>query len=210
MNLDVVSESLVELGNLVGNGEVNSAVADLDNETTKNVRVDLVGDLEGLALTNEGRLGNGGLETVESLVVESGGRGDSGLNNTLGGVGKSLELVDNGGNERESVVVGKETKEVADGLVGLDGSGEGGDNRLLVLRREGRVLEDGGELGVVLEDGLEGRKGVLDGGESRRLDGSGVLKACVSVCTWSILFGTTKKLANERREPVDDEISPWN
>lgn len=40
--LNVIRKKLVELGNLSGNREIDGAVTDFDNETTKNFRVDLV------------------------------------------------------------------------------------------------------------------------------------------------------------------------
>lgn len=69
-NLQSVSEKLVELGDLGGDGEVDRPVANLDDESTQNVGVDLVGDLELLAGADVLRLGDGSLKTVEGLAVE--------------------------------------------------------------------------------------------------------------------------------------------
>jgi hypothetical protein len=69
-NLQSVSKELVHLGNLGGNGEIDRPVANLDNESTNNVLVNLVGNLELLALADVGGLGDGGLEAVEGLVVQ--------------------------------------------------------------------------------------------------------------------------------------------
>lgn len=50
--LQAVAEELVHLGHLGGNGEVNGAVADLDDEAAADVGVDLGHDLELLALAD--------------------------------------------------------------------------------------------------------------------------------------------------------------
>lgn len=60
--LQAVRKELVHLGDARGDAEVNGTVADLDDESTDNVRVDLVGDLELLARADVGRLGDGRLE----------------------------------------------------------------------------------------------------------------------------------------------------
>ena len=53
MFLQRVGEELVHLGDLGGDGEVDGAVADLDDETAEDLGVDGVGDLELLALADE-------------------------------------------------------------------------------------------------------------------------------------------------------------
>ena len=68
--LQSVLEELVHLCHLGGDGEVDGAVADLNNESTTDLRVDLGDNLELLALSNVLRLADGGFETGESLVVE--------------------------------------------------------------------------------------------------------------------------------------------
>jgi hypothetical protein len=123
VDLDFIGKSLVELGNLVSDGQVNGTVTDLDDETTKNVSVDSVSDLKGLTLTNKRRLGDRGGETVNGLVVERRGRGDGGLNNAVSSVGQSLKLLNDGRNKRKSVVLSQEGEEVSDGVVGLDSGG---------------------------------------------------------------------------------------
>lgn len=69
-DLQAVGENLVHLGDAGGDAEVNGAVADLDDEASDNVRVDLVGDLELLAGTDVRGLADGGLELGEGLAVE--------------------------------------------------------------------------------------------------------------------------------------------
>lgn len=68
--LQAVSEELVQLGDLGRDREVDSSVANLNDQAAEDVRVDLVPDLELLALDVLG-LGDGGLETVEGFVVQS-------------------------------------------------------------------------------------------------------------------------------------------
>lgn len=123
VDLDIIGKSLVELGNLVSNGQIDGTVANFDDKTTKNVSVDSVGDLKSLTLTNKRRLGDRGRKTVDSLVVERRGRGNGGLNNTIGGVGQSLKLLNNRGDERKSVVLSQEREEVGDSAVSVDGTG---------------------------------------------------------------------------------------
>lgn len=72
--LQAVRQELVHLGDAGGDAEVDGLVADLDDESTDDVRVDLVGDRELLAGADVGRLGDGGLEPREGLGVEVLGR----------------------------------------------------------------------------------------------------------------------------------------
>jgi len=120
VDLDVIGKSLVELDNLVSDGQINGTVTDLNNETTKDVSVDSVSDLKGLTLTNKRGLRDRSGETVNGLVVERRGRGNGSLNNTVSSVGQSLKLLNNGGNERKSVVLGQEGEEVGDGAISLN------------------------------------------------------------------------------------------
>lgn len=152
VDLNVVSKSLVELSNLVRDREVDSAITDLNNETSKNIRVDLVGYLEGLSFADKRRLGNSSLETADGLIVESRSRGDGGLNDTLGSIGQDLKLVDNRGDKRESVVLGKESKEVSNSFVGVDSRGESADDGLFILSRQGRVGQNGRDLDITLDN----------------------------------------------------------
>jgi hypothetical protein len=68
--LQSISEELVHLGDLGGDGEIDGALANLNDEATEDIGVDLVGDLELLALANVLGLGDGGLEAVEGLVIK--------------------------------------------------------------------------------------------------------------------------------------------
>jgi hypothetical protein len=68
--LQGVRQELVHLGNASRDAEVNGSVANLDDEAANDLRVNLVGDLELLALADVGGLGDGSLEAVEGLVVE--------------------------------------------------------------------------------------------------------------------------------------------
>ena len=69
-SLQAVVEELVHLGDAGGDGEVDGAVADFDDESTDDVGVNLVGDLELLAGADVGGLGDGGLEAGEGPAVE--------------------------------------------------------------------------------------------------------------------------------------------
>ena len=68
--LQSVLEELVHLGHLGGDGQVDGTVADLNDESTTDLRVDLGDNLELLALANVLRLADGGFEAGEGLVVE--------------------------------------------------------------------------------------------------------------------------------------------
>jgi hypothetical protein len=61
--LQAVRKQLVHLGDAGGDAEVDGTVADLNDESTDDVGVDLVGDLELLAGADVGRLGDGRLES---------------------------------------------------------------------------------------------------------------------------------------------------
>lgn len=68
--LQSVPEELVHLGHLGGDGKVDGAVANLNNKSTTDLRVDLGDDLELLALGDVLRLADGALETGEGPVVK--------------------------------------------------------------------------------------------------------------------------------------------
>lgn len=70
MFLQGVREELVHLGDASRDAEVDSTVTDLDDESTNDVGVDGVGDLELLALADVGGLGDSSLESRKSLVVK--------------------------------------------------------------------------------------------------------------------------------------------
>ena len=69
-DLQIIGKDLVHLGDAGGHGEINCAVADLDDEAALDVGVNLVVHLELLALADVLRLGDCGLEAAEGLVVE--------------------------------------------------------------------------------------------------------------------------------------------
>jgi hypothetical protein len=68
--LQSILEQLVHLGHLSRNGQVNSAVGNLDDESALDLRVDLGDDLELLAVGNVVGLEDSGFEAAESSVVE--------------------------------------------------------------------------------------------------------------------------------------------
>lgn len=68
--LQSISQDLVHLGDAGGDGEIDGAVADLNDEASLDIRVDLVGDLELLALADVLGLGDSGLEAGKGLVVK--------------------------------------------------------------------------------------------------------------------------------------------
>lgn len=68
--LQSIREKLVHLGHLGGDGQINGPVANLDDESTTDIGVDLGDDLDGLAVCNVLGLGDGGLEAVKGSVVE--------------------------------------------------------------------------------------------------------------------------------------------
>jgi hypothetical protein len=68
--LQSILEQLVHLGHLRRDRQVNSAVGNLDNDSTTDFRVDLGNDLELLASGNVVGLVDSGFETTESSVVE--------------------------------------------------------------------------------------------------------------------------------------------
>lgn len=69
-NLQSVGKELVHLGNLGGNGKIDRPVANLDDESTDDIGVHLVGDLQLLARADVRGLGDSRLETVKGLVVQ--------------------------------------------------------------------------------------------------------------------------------------------
>ena len=68
--LQSIGKDLVHLGNASRDGEIDGAVTDLDDEAALDVGVDLVVNLELLALADVLGLLNSGLEASEGLVVE--------------------------------------------------------------------------------------------------------------------------------------------
>lgn len=68
--LQSILEQLVHLGHLGRDGQVDGAVANLNDESATDLGVDLGDHLESLAVEDVLRLGDGGLETAEGPVVE--------------------------------------------------------------------------------------------------------------------------------------------
>lgn len=177
IDLQAVREDLVHLGDARGDGEVDGAVADLDDEAADNVRVDLVGDLELLAGANVRGLADGGLELGEGLVIEGLGRGDSHLDLTARRRDDLVELVADALEEAKTVVLSERLEEVLDGGAAATGLLDKlGNNGRLVLGAQGRGGENAVELGVLVGNGAERGEGLGGWVESRRLGGSSVLQ----------------------------------
>jgi hypothetical protein len=68
--LQSILEQLVHLGHLGRDGQVDGAVANLDDQAAADLRVDLGHDLELLAVGNVLGLVDGGLEAADGSVVE--------------------------------------------------------------------------------------------------------------------------------------------
>jgi hypothetical protein len=157
-------------------------------------------DLELLAGTDVGRLGDGGLEAGEGLGVQRLLRfpnssalpffhntfhlpgepylsaGNHHLDLTAGGAHELAELGADAWKQAQAVVLGEGSEEVLDGLA--RGAGtllQLGNDGALVGGGQGRGLEDGDELGVLLEEAAEGGEALGGGLEGRGLDGGRVL-----------------------------------
>jgi hypothetical protein len=161
-------------------------------------------DLELLASADVARLGDGGLEAAEGLVVQGLlrfptrqhrgssitclpissicpgkpylGAGDHHLDLAAGGAHELAELAADSGKEAQTVVLSEGGEEVLDGLA--RGAGvllQLGDDGALVGGGQGRGLEDGDELGVLLDQAAEGGEALGGGLERGRLDGGRVL-----------------------------------
>jgi hypothetical protein len=68
--LQSILEQLVHLGHLGRHGQIDSAVANLDNQAAADLGVDLGHDLELLAVGDVVGLVDGGLEAADGSVVE--------------------------------------------------------------------------------------------------------------------------------------------
>ena len=102
--------------------------------------------------------------------------GNSELDLTTGGRDDGRELLNNTGDEAQSVVLGEGGEEVLNGLVlGVDLLCELINDSLLVGLGEGRGVQDGGELGVLLEESAELVEGIGSSIDAGRLDGGSVL-----------------------------------
>lgn len=169
-SLDSICEKLVKLRNFVGDGKVDGSVAHFNNQTSEDIWVDLVRKLELLALTNKLRLGNGSLKTGKGLFVEGISRGNGGLDQTVMRVRQSLKLLDNRANETESVVLSQNIKEVTGGPVDVGGFSDGLNELLLVLGRQGWVLDNGVKFLVLLDQVLESGERFFSGFNAGVLD----------------------------------------
>lgn len=162
-----------------------------------------VGNLELLARAHVARLGDGRLQATEGPVVQSlyanntyqqpsvrpvvpfsSGclvsylrAGNRHLDLAAGGAHELGELAHDRGQQAEAVVLGEGGEEVLDVGVALDARDleELADDGALVGGRELRGAEEGGELGVLFEDGADRGEGAGRGLERRRLDGGRVL-----------------------------------
>lgn len=103
--------------------------------------------------------------------------GNHHLDLAAGGAHELGELAHDRGQQAEAVVLGEGGEEVLDVGVALDARDleELGDDGALVGGRELRGAEEGGELGVLFEDGADRGEGAGRGLEGRRLDGGRVL-----------------------------------
>ncbi len=164
-----------------------------------------VGDLELLASADISGLGNSTLEPGEGLVVQSLlcfnipsasspsippdspekiiipylSTGNDHLNLATSSAHELGKLGDDTGEETKAVVLGQGAEEVLDRLArdarALD---ELGNDGVLVRGAQRRGLEDGGELGVLLDEAGEGSDGLGGGLEGGGLDGGSVLFNC--------------------------------
>lgn len=214
LNLQSISEELVHLGDARRNAQVDGAVADLDDKSADNVRVDFVGDLELLALADVLGLGDGGLEAGQRLVVEglcvtfaasastAGtdgewgkgrktylGAGDLELDLAAGGAHDGAKLLADALQETQAVVLGERAEEVLDRLAAGAGLlGQLGDNGGLVLGGEGGSGQDLRQLGVLLDNGVEVAEGLGRGIEGRGFGGGSVLIDAMWV-SWTVRLG---------------------
>lgn len=175
--LQSVLEELVHLSHLCRDGQIDGAVANLNDESTTDIGVDLGNDLELLALGNVLRLADGRLETAESAVVERRGAGDGELDLAPVCAHQLAELLDNTLQSTQPVVVCQCLEQVLHDafLVLSEVLLELGNDLLLVRDGESGSGEDGGELGILLEDGGERLKGLGGGVEGVGLRSGRVL-----------------------------------
>ncbi len=104
------------------------------------------------------------------------GAGDHQLDLTAGGAHKLVELAADTGEKTKAVVLGEGGEEVLDGLA--RGTGvllQLGDDGALVGGRQGRGLEDGDQLRILLQQAAEGGEAPGGGLEGGGLDGGRVL-----------------------------------
>lgn len=172
--LNRLAKDVVESSNLGSNRHINGSLGNLNNQTTEDIRVDLEVELE-LTRSDKRRAGNGSLDSVDGLLVKLGGRGDGSLNETLGCVDESLKLLNDAGDESQSVVVGDDGQEVGQGLVSANGLGQDVNNGLLVVVGQSGVGHDLGNLGLLGEHVSQLGERALGLSKVGLLGGSGVL-----------------------------------
>lgn len=193
--LQSVGKKLVHLRNLGGNGKVDGAVANLNNEATLDLRVDLQTsyqysvpqkglhnsptylwhNLQLLALSDVLALADSVLQLLHDLVVKRRSRGDHKLDLASLSAHEHTKLLRDTLKYAKTVVLGQGLEEVCEG-VGLVGNTSAllqlSDDLLLVRDRECRRGQDGLELGVALEGGVQVVHG-FGNGVDRGLLGSG-------------------------------------
>lgn len=177
--LQSLTQSLVQPGDLAGDGQVKGLVANLDNQTTQDLWRDHAVDLKGLAVTNERRFLDGSLQSLQSLVVQWLGRSDSGLNDTLVGLVQRAKVLVDVVELSQSVVLRQNAQEVVHGLVQRQRLGDGVNDGLSVVTVQSWVGQELGNLLVLLDQvsdlgqSLVGRvnRGLLHGS---RVQGIGV------------------------------------
>jgi len=197
-SLQGITEELVHLGNTGRDGEIDCSVTDVDNETTEDIWVDLVSNLELLALSNVRGLGNGRFETRQGLVIERGSAGNGHFNLTASSTHELAKLLTDTLQERKSVVLGKCVEEVLDSVRPLT-------SVLLELSNDGRLVlsgkswssHDGGELSILMVDFVEGLEGLGGGVEGRALDGGSVQSAGIGAIEsvesdWGLRVGSSR------------------
>lgn len=102
--------------------------------------------------------------------------GDDHLNLAASGAHELAELAADTGEEAEAVVLSEGSEEVLDGLArGTGALLQLGHDGTLVGGGQGRGLEDGDQLGVLLKQAAEGGEALGGGLEGRGLDGGRVL-----------------------------------
>jgi hypothetical protein len=140
----------------------------------------LVDDLSLLSSSQNTRVGNSSVDSSEQLLVKWDSRGNNDLNLTLVGSDQLGELLDNGWEDTESVVLSENLKEVLDLLSTLlwKSLEQLGDDGLLVGVVEGWGSDHWAELSILLEELSESTEGLCDGIQLGSLLSGGVLYGC--------------------------------
>lgn len=181
--LQGILEQLVHLGHLRGDGKIDGAVGNLDNDTATDLRVDLGNDLDALALEDVVRLGDGALEAAEGPAVERRSAGNDQLNLSPVRTHEHTKFLHNTLQHAQAVVLGESREEVLYDalLIGIANVLlEFLDNLLLVRDGEGGGVQDLAELGVLLENCRERLERLCGGVEGVGFGGCGVLPIIVS------------------------------